>query len=407
MNTLPTLNRQGRTLIDNAMSGLGFARHPMVSRAGNRFALIDGAGNSRPLALMDQAGRIYMDVIIFDASQHPNRMFFAGEYSRDNSDPPDCFSDNGIGPSKQARNPQSATCAVCPNAVWGSKISPTGAKIPACQIGKKVAVLVIGDDSGLAYEFRVPPGSFSGQPEHDPQEGGWTWYLKTLKGYGKELFDVVTRITFVPNTMGVLVFKPIAVTEGNAELVDRINRAWESKAGEELVGAKDQPIDPMLVNQQQVLQVDQRPLPPPPQQMSSAGQTQPHAQIGQQYASQQYGQLNNPGALSGPSPIQEAPKRTRRTKAQIEADNAVKAQQVPTNQANPFAPQDTFVSGLQQAPQGAPVADPDIPPFLRRAAPAAPANPQNGQFGTVASPPAPNPDIQAALKAAFSLPVGK
>ena len=41
-----------------------------------------------------------------------------------------------------AGTPQSATCAECPQAVWGSKISPQGSKIPACSTVKKVAVLV-------------------------------------------------------------------------------------------------------------------------------------------------------------------------------------------------------------------------------------------------------------------------
>ena len=104
MNAL-TLNRQGRTILDAAVTGLGFARHPMISRAGNRFTLVDSAGNAKPIALMDQAGRVYIDLVIFDASPHPNRMFFAGPYEGDSSQPPDCFSDNGTGPSAQSRNP--------------------------------------------------------------------------------------------------------------------------------------------------------------------------------------------------------------------------------------------------------------------------------------------------------------
>ena len=418
MNTqLPTLNRQGRSILDAAVTGLGFARHPMVSRAGNRFTLVDSAGNAKPMALMDQAGRIYVDVVIFDASPHPNRMFFAGPYEQDSSSPPDCFSDNGTGASTQARNPQAPTCAACPQAKWGSRVTQQGTEVPACQTGKKLAVLILGDPSGIAYEFRVPPGSFSGQPAQDPMEGGWTWYVKAMKGYGKELFDVVTRITFVPNTMGVMVFKPVAVVEGNADLVNKINDAWTKDVSSELIGAKDRPIDPASFGaEQKAVNVEATPrqalpIPPQPQGMQGAGQTaapgtqQPFGgQMGQQFpfaataavGQQLPGQLAGVQQNVGPSPS-DPPKRTRRTKAQIEADNAAKAAQA-------GAPPNMFQAPAPFVPPADNVGD--IPPFLRRTPPApAPAAPQ-AMPGGLAQPQTPDADLQAKLAAAFNLPTG-
>ena len=440
--TPPVLNRQGRSIVDRAVTGLGFARHPMISRAGNRFTLVDVAGNERPATLMDQQGRIYIDLVIFDASPHPNRMFFEGIYDPSQGTPPDCFSDNGIGPSTQSRNPQSATCATCPNAVWGSKVTPQGKQVPACQTGKKLAVLVVGDPSGMAYEFRVPPGSFNVQPGADPQEGGWTWYVKALKGHNMELFDVVTRVTFVPNTMGQLVFKPL--TQIPPEQIVRVNDAWAANVSDELCGLKDKPIDPATLGQQRLLASPTAPaaaqvqgaLPPPP--------VPPFQQAPAPFAGLPPAPQFAPPAQPQPQPQPE--KRRRRTKAEMAAEQQnppVGAPTPPFLQQVPGAmpvntwaqeaqgTQPPFMSGQAQNPPGgallaqfapkprdpmdAPFVsgaatpftpndrpDDTIPPFLRREAPA-PAAPPAAQFG-LQQPQAPNADLMAKLDQAFKLP---
>lgn len=365
MNTLPTLNRAGRSLAQHAVAGLGFARHPMVSRAGNRFTLIDGSGNERSGSGLDQQGRIYIDVVIFDSSHYPNRMFFEGNYEPGTSSPPDCFSDNGTGPSTQSRNPQSPTCAACPQAVWGSRVTQQGKEVPACQTAKKLAVLVVGDDSGLAYEFRIPPGSFSAQPTTDPQEGGWNWYVKTLKGHGAELFEVVTRVSFVPNTMGQLVFKP--VRQLDADLILRVNDVWDRGASDTLVGHDDKAIDPASFGQRGGAPAQPRApgpgLPPP----APAAAPAPLTFVGQAQAPQQ---------------PQEAPKKPGRPK------------KPPAQETEPVAP------------AAAPQAPPEIPAFLRRAAPEPPPPAAQPQSFGMAPAGAPSPDLQAKLAAAFALPTG-
>jgi hypothetical protein len=372
MNNLPTLNRQGRSLTAQGLAGLGFARHPMVSRSGNRFTLVDAAGNTRPIALMDATGRIYLDMIIFDNSPHPNRMFFLDAYEPDTQQPPDCFSDNGEGPSTQSRNPQSATCATCPQAVWGSKISPQGKEIPACQTGKKLAVLILDDPSGVAYEFRVPPGSFSRQPELDPQEGGWTWFLKTLKAHGAEPFDVVTRVTFVPNTMGILVFKPVAMVEGNTVLIERINAAWAGEVSSDLLGLGDKPIDP-----QQFIARQGRPAGAMP------GAQKPEANY------------PPPPAVAPPLPAGIWPGVIPPASPQSWPTAGAAALPAPTAPApRPRKPRAAPAETATQVDSG-------IPPFLQRApGPASP--PPSG----IAPPQPADAGMLAQLAKAFSLPLG-
>lgn len=454
--------RPTRDLTQAATQGIGGLKHPMISRAGNRFTLVDTAGSQKPWELL------HIDVVIADIGPNDSRMYFAGQFdpaNAGNGEPPTCFSDNGVGPSSQARVPQSALCSSCPQAVWGSKITQQGNQVPACQSGKKLAVIVVGDPSGLAYEFRIPPGSYSHKPAQDPQQGGWVWYCNALKGYNLQPCDVITRISFLPGTMGVLQFKPIGMVAGTPQ-EQQLNALWDRPdVHGEIVGDQDKPIDPEQWKARQLTAVPAQPQPQqftPPQQQGLAPPQQQQPQAAPPFAPPQTNIAPNaaaPGATGfvppqqqlgpgGPAPTAsptDKPKRTRRSKEQIAADNAAAEaaagavpQQPLQQQAPPFAAppqQSAQPAGPAFAPPAAPTfafpqpaigqqevippggsmpagnppqpftpaaASPDIPAFLDRTqAPQAPQPTPN--FG-VQQPDAVGAAMALNLDAAFGLP---
>lgn len=351
------LNRPTKGLVQTAAAGLATARPPHISRSGNKFTLVDGAGNRKPVTLMDpKTGHVYIDVVIVDANQHTSRMYFDGPWREDNPDPPACWSDNGTGPSVHATKPQSRVCAGCPKAEWGSSVSKiTGKPIPACQSSKKLAVIVVGDDSDMVYEFSVPPGSFS------DKEHGWLRYVNSIAGYmignrHADLSDVVTRISFVGT--GVLSFQPASII--TEDLVERIDAAWASDKTAKIVGLEDKARDPSLP-----IGVVHASTP--------AASVAPAAQL-----------APPPAPMLQPSQQQAEPAKRPRGRPRTEAPVPKDA----LHQSNPL-------------PDAG-----DIPPFLQRTPQApqhAPAPAQ--QFGL--QQPAALPDsLEAELDKAFNLPTG-
>ena len=388
--------RPTRDLTQAATQGLGGLKHPMISRAGNRFTLVDTAGSQKPWQML------FIDVVIVDIGPNDSRMYFAGSYdpaNAGNGEPPTCFSDNGTGPSVNSRVPQHPTCTGCPQSIWGSKVTAQGNEVPACQSGKKLAVIVDQDPAGLVYEFRVPPGSFGHKPTTDPQQGGWVWYCNALRGYNIQPCDVVTRISFLPNTMGVLAFKPVKMINGDP-LEQRLHLAWDNPdMHREIVGDMDKAIEPAGFQARvthQPAQAQPQQFVPPQQQVTH----QPAPQVQQPVpfapsvvapAATTFAPPQSQPAPGGPAPTASPTKRTRRTKEQMAADAAAQAAQQPQAAVVPQQPpQQQFVpQGAPQpvqptfAPPQQPVAPPpaigqqeiippgqgDIPPFLDRTPP--------------------------------------
>jgi hypothetical protein len=394
-----------RSLATVAAANLGRPMPPRLSIDGNRFTLIDSAGNERPHNLLT------LDIVIIDLNDHTSKMYWGKEYNpNDTGDIPICWSDNGEAPSVQAQSPQSLKCMTCPHNAIGSAISKfTGAKIKACVDMKKVAFIVPGEQG--IYLMTIKPGSFK----------NWSAYVNMLAGQksnthpgGVELYEVITQLAF--ESQGVLKFSPVGWSK-----LDEAQAAFDRGVTPEIVGANDQPWQGQLAGPQPGTTA----LPPPVQQAAQQNFMQP--------APVAAGQQAPLGAQ--PTPVTASPsdgKRKRRTKAEIEADNARVAQATvmppagtqfmqssPTVTA-PFPnPQPAPNPVLAPPAQGVPAAQPptgqaavpnadglDIPSFLRREQPAQQAaQPSPAQFG-LAQPAAPDKSMQAAIDAAFALPTG-
>jgi hypothetical protein len=451
-----------------AISGVGGQRPPHISIDSNVFTLVDSTGNRKqlpPMITSPGVAAVAIDVVFIDANPLPSKLYWdpAKPFSPQSVDPPLCWSDNGVGPSYLSIQPQSPTCQACPHNVIGSAVSKfSGASIRACGDSKKLACVIPGDPDGMVYLMQIKPGSFK----------NWSSYINWLKsqklatGGIPELFDVVTRLTF--ESQGVLKFEPVSAVEENSPLGAQMIEAWSKKITGSMIGLDDRPIDPASMRSENVTRISipqsnqmppQQLQPPPPAApgwatpgpapaapVQPAWQPQPAAQLGpngrlgeqppfvpgvagqgiampQGSAQSALPSTGLPqqgiptqfqGGTAGIASHSEQPqRRTRRTKAEMEAARAQAAPAYPAgyNATNPAAPPTTpFVSGLQQAPQGAPIAESGIPAFLQRHPTQAvePARQQAPPASSgLATAGTPSDDLKAKLAAAFALPTGK
>jgi hypothetical protein len=82
-----------------------------------------------------------LDVVLLKANPQLSKLYYSKAYAEGDDGAPDCSSANGITPDSGVPNPQSASCAGCPQNVWGSKITPQGTKTKACADMRRLAVV--------------------------------------------------------------------------------------------------------------------------------------------------------------------------------------------------------------------------------------------------------------------------
>ena len=365
MNLPPHLQKyQTRDIGQTLSQNLGTAAPPYVSIAGNRFTLIDAAGNEMPVPTFDPAIGVYLDACIIDSGDHISRTFYATKYDPSAAifNPPDCWSDNGVGPSVSATHPQSPTCAACPNAVWGSATSAQGKAIPACQMVQKVALLVPSFPQSI-FLLRVPPNS------HKHLRA----YQETCKGSGVMIANVITRIHFDLTTQGTLLFKGVNYID---EAVAQLRQAaWDEKKTDALVGRTDvvRPSGALAAPAVQQIAVQPTAQPPAGQQFleSHPGVTGPAPFPAAPPVAIPSAPITS--SVSAAPAATEAPRRRRRTQAEMAAQNGAASPQ-------PAAP------AVQTAPQ-APFPHPPTPGGFGATSPGAPAGPA-ASFGIAQGTPA-------------------
>src|SRR5258708_22395202 len=208
-----------------------------------------------------------MLAVIIGANPKKSRVFYAGAYDPDNPGPPDCFSDNGLAPSTDASNTQAYTCEVCEWGKWGSDPSKlTGKKTKACNEKKKIAVIVVGDTTGLSYELQIPPATLKNMATYTATLAQGSPPGEQRKA---DASDMVTAISFVPGQTGILEFSPFAwltsayidsngtlsvstdekmqplmAPDDGASIGERIDDIWEAHELDDLLGLNDKPWTP-------------------------------------------------------------------------------------------------------------------------------------------------------------------
>lgn len=237
VNQLPAYlqQRQSRTVTERAAAGLGASLPPHISIQGNSFTLIDAAGNEQ-----NEGGII--DVCIADVSDVNCKRFYGDKkWTPDSKDPPVCFSANGIGPSRDASQPQNSICATCPKNERGSAISQiSGASIKACRDEKWLAI-ILPKYPTMMFQLVLTPGSFK----------NWRDFLKPFETHGIDISDSVTSISFEPKVNGVLQFAPAQLPQGGIIWIDENTfktreASLLGKSTDILVGRTDVPIQAAL-----------------------------------------------------------------------------------------------------------------------------------------------------------------
>lgn len=226
----------GHRLSQVVVANIGAGTPAYVSIKGNRFTLIDAAGDSEPVQTAAN-GIPYLDCVVIDVLERESKIYYGRPFdpSATNFAPPDCWSDNGIAPSRNCGTPQAKSCTPdetgangCKWAVWGSATSKVSGKgIPACGKFQKLALLIPGDE--VLFLMRVPPNSLDNLRN----------YMRKFEGQPADVIDVVTRISFEADTLGTLTFQ--AVKYLDEPIAEARNKALAAKVTDSLIGRNDQP----------------------------------------------------------------------------------------------------------------------------------------------------------------------
>lgn len=365
MNQLPAFlqNRPSRNLAQTAIANLGVGSPPYLSIMGNRLALIDAVGEEIPVQTYDPKTGPYIDVVLIDLLERTSKIYYdkAFDPGAQQYEPPACFSDNGVGPSRNAAKPQSPTCASCPQSAWGSKVSAVSGKgVKACADIQKTAFIVAGYD--MPFLLRVPPNSRTNLRN----------YLHKFQGQQVDVPNVITRVSFEQGAIGTLKFD--AVNYIDETMFGQSEKLLMAKATDAMLGRTDMP-------RQDALPAPAQPAPLPLQapQVQQPAPFVPSAPVVSAGAPLASNATSAAPALVPVQPEQQATqRRRRRTNAEMQAAQGQAAAQP-----------------LTQAP-AAPQAAPFMPPT---AAPS--AAPSNGAFG-IAAGAAPNPELAQVLDGLFA-----
>jgi hypothetical protein len=338
---------QQSAVADAVVAGIGGQQNPRISIRASRFRIVDGGSE-------ETLDTLAIQVVVVGANPTISKEYYAGKWDPENTEAPDCYSNNGVVPDMSVAVPQAALCAQCPQNVWGSKISDQGKEIKACADKKRLAIVSADDVGGTVYELAVTPAALKNLGE----------YADKLRRRNIPLEGAITKLSFDDKASyplltfdfagylsqdAYLTAKSVAESD-HVQAVIRFAPAPDAQAIQRLAAPVAAPAlpAPAPVPQPQQFAPQQAPAPQQFAQPAPAPMQQPQfAPQPQAFAPQQA-----PQGIA-PAPTQIPPKRGRRTKAEMEAAAAAaQAQQAP----QAFAPQPAPMQQPQAfAPQPAPV----------------------------------------------------
>lgn len=145
-----------------------------------------------------------MNMVFVAAAKDVSRSFYTGTYVKGEASRPVCASGDGKTPDPSIENPQSKSCATCPQNVAGSGQGDSR----ACRFNQRFAVILEHDLSGNVYRLQLPATSIFGKPEGDkmPMQA----YARFLSGHGVPLSGIVTEARFDTSaSVAVLKFRAV------------------------------------------------------------------------------------------------------------------------------------------------------------------------------------------------------
>lgn len=145
-----------------------------------------------------------MNMVFVNAAKDVSRSFYTGTYVKGEASRPVCASGDGKTPDASIENPQSKSCATCPQNVAGSGQGDSR----ACRFNQRFAVVLEHDLGGNVYRLQLPATSIFGKPEGDkmPMQA----YARFLSGHGVPLSGIVTEARFDTSaSVAVLKFRAV------------------------------------------------------------------------------------------------------------------------------------------------------------------------------------------------------
>lgn len=181
MANLPDMNAAAQANVAASFSIVGYrGKNWRVKYRGEEKLVMDSRGVPDSI----------LDVVIVGISPNISKQFYDKKYTEGDDGAPDCFSVDGVTPDAASPKKQCEACAVCPQNVWGSRITEAGKKAKACQDSRRMAVVpradIVNADYGGPMMLRIPPMSI----------GNLMAYSKELARFGAQPFMVETRLAF-------------------------------------------------------------------------------------------------------------------------------------------------------------------------------------------------------------------
>ena len=364
MPNLPDMAAAARAGISAGFAVVGYkGRNWRLKYAGDDELLKDERGVPFPT----------LEVVIVGISPNISKIWYEKKFTEGDDAAPDCWSVDGVTPDATAPKRQASQCALCPRAVWGSRITDSGKKGKECQDSRRLAVVPHGDIPNEGYGgpmlLRVPPMSL----------GNLGAYAKEIQRFGAQPFMVRTQLGFNYDVAyPEITFRALGWLEGDeaAQVLEQINN----------------PLVDRILHDELPTASPAAPLQPAGADASALAGGPPAAFAGQQASAVQ----------AGPDPAQQKAQQQAQQsqqqaalQAQIDAQRAeLAAQQAAlVEQQRALAAQQ--MAAAQQAQQQA-----------TNTPAAAPAATKKSPFGSKSSPGVAKPAVQPAALAAHERPAG-
>lgn len=213
-------------------AGGGF---PVISIKGKVFAITrDGERMVLPNPKDPDSPATSIEVVIIKANKGTSKVFYMKGYDPETSEgqKPDCYSNDGVAPATDAKNPQSKKCATCPHNQWGSRVTDKGtSKGKACNDTVRLAVAPAGQINDPML-LRVPPASIRNLGEYGQ--------MLAKRGVGYNM--VVTKVGFdMEAESPKLTFKPVGFLDEDG--FAQVREAMDSPVVADILGASPAPVE--------------------------------------------------------------------------------------------------------------------------------------------------------------------
>lgn len=292
-----------------AAAGIRLGGFPSINVGGSKFHIKDEGKLETLMNPPSAPGQpslpmMCLEVVVIGGAEKLNKLYYKDAYVDGSDEPPTCSSSNGVTPDSHIAIPQNSVCATCPQNQWGSKVSAiSGRDVKACDDLKQLAVIPAGDLNYKALGLAITKGSLS----------DWGKFVAALTARNFPLSELVVNLTFDQTANYPKLkfsFNRFLTDEESAKVKERakgddVKAIVTPRTAAPHLATPVQPVAPAPANQANVTQPATPPVAPEAAAPTGFGVTVP-TQTG----------------ASTTQPVGEPPKRTRRTRAQIEADKA-------------------------------------------------------------------------------------